>query len=117
MPRYGPHSIDTGDEAFKSFAFTGIRELVLWLAFHDGVYGNDSLNKNDSVPRKLGNVTVWTNFSQRRQLRNTGVESLDFAAWLEWCKKNQKATAVDEATDEESEDEDAVVDIAEKDGE
>lgn len=40
------------------FAFTGIRELILWAAFVERMQGNNFLNTSNSEEQKLSGISV-----------------------------------------------------------
>lgn len=102
MPTYyGPQPTDTEDETFLHFAFSGIRESMIWAAFDERMQGNDIFNTSNSEERKLSGISVWTNFYPARDLREGGHENLKYAAWLEWCKENRKENRVEEHAQED----------------
>ncbi|KAH7405643.1 hypothetical protein DE146DRAFT_753649 [Phaeosphaeria sp. MPI-PUGE-AT-0046c] len=89
-PHDGAQHHHTEHEAFLRFAFSGVRELVLWAAFDDCVQGNDVFDNSDGVTRKLAHVSVWTSMYPAQKLREGGDEMVDYTAWLEWCKEEQR---------------------------
>ncbi|KAF1841308.1 uncharacterized protein K460DRAFT_408783 [Cucurbitaria berberidis CBS 394.84] len=87
-PRYnGSLEGLSGDDLFRHFAFTGMREVMLWVELENRLQANNVYKQDDSETRKVnGRTFLWIRYPIITSSRE-GDEIMDFSTWVAWHNK------------------------------
>jgi hypothetical protein len=89
----GGYRIEKETDLLLKFAFSGIRELMLWTEINERLQGNDRYASVET--RKLEDkLFVWAKFPSFK-LKTDEDDTVDYAEWSTWYEKSKNGVVVE----------------------